>query len=160
MKNEGHPIPSMRVLRNRLQGINFSPGVLEDVFVFLKEKVNSFSEFEKECLLEVDEISIVEGMQYDIGTQSYIGKITVPLARSSTECDATHALVFMLVGLSSKYKQIIAYELTGDGTNAKCFLDKIFTIVKKAWIIGLKCNGLVSDMGGSNGALWKLMGIK
>lgn len=66
----------------------------------------------------------------------------------------------MLVGLSSKYKQIVAYEFTGNSTNAKCFRDIIFAIVKKAWNIGLRCNGLVSDMGGSNGAVWKLLGIK
>lgn len=68
-------------------------------------------------------------MQYDIGTQSYIGKITVPLAKSSVETEATHALVFILVGLSSKYKQIVAYEFTGVSTNANCFLDIIMSIV-------------------------------
>lgn len=100
------------------------------------------------------------GIQFDIGTQSYIGKITVPLAKSSDEADATHAMVFMIVGLCSKYKQIVAYELTGDSVNAQKFLEIILSIVKKAWQIGLRCNGLVSDMGGSNAAVWKLLGIK
>lgn len=62
MINEGHPLPSTRVLRSRLQGINFKPGILEDVFVFLNEKVKSFTDFEKECILLVDEISIIEGI--------------------------------------------------------------------------------------------------
>lgn len=99
-------------------------------------------------------------MQYDIGTQSYIGKITVPLAKSSTETEATHVLVFMLVGLSSKYKQIVAYELTGTSTSGSAFRDIIFNLVRKAWNIELKCNGLVSDMGGSNGAVWNLLGLQ
>lgn len=62
IRNQGHPLPSTRVLRSRLQGIDFNPGILEDVFLFLKEKVNSFNEFEKECLLIVDEVSIIEGI--------------------------------------------------------------------------------------------------
>lgn len=61
MIHEGHPLPSTRVLRRRLQGINFKPGILEDVFTFLAEKVKSFTKFEKECILLVDEISIIEG---------------------------------------------------------------------------------------------------
>lgn len=61
MIHEGHPMPSQKVLRSRLQGLNFNPGILEDVFVFLKEKVKSFTDFEKECLLLVDEMSMIEG---------------------------------------------------------------------------------------------------
>lgn len=59
--NEGHPLPSLRILRKRLQGIDFNPGILNDVFTFLKEKVKSFTNSEKECVLVIDEMSIVEG---------------------------------------------------------------------------------------------------
>lgn len=59
--NDGHPLPSLRILRRRLQGIDFNPGILKDVFSFLKEKVQSFTEHEKECFLVIDEMSIVEG---------------------------------------------------------------------------------------------------
>jgi len=64
------------------------------------------------------------------------------MAKSNDESNATHALVFMLVGLSSKYKQIVAYELTGASISAKHFVNIVLDIVKKAWNIGLKCNGI------------------
>lgn len=32
---ENYPFPTDRTLRNRLQGLNFAPGILKDVFVFL-----------------------------------------------------------------------------------------------------------------------------
>lgn len=59
--NDGHPLPSLRVLRQRLQGIDFKPGILSDVFTFLKVKVKSFTECERECFLVMDEMSIMEG---------------------------------------------------------------------------------------------------
>lgn len=63
--NDGYPFPSFTILRRRLQGINFQPGILEDVFTFLKVKVKSFTESEKECFLVIDEMSIVEGNQIE-----------------------------------------------------------------------------------------------
>lgn len=82
------------------------------------------------------------------------------MAKSSEEVNATHALVFMLVGISSRYKQIVAYEFTGASTHGQLLHDRVMEIIKRAWDIGLKCNGMVSDMGGPNGTLWKLMKIK
>lgn len=61
MINSGFPLPSLRVLRERFQGINFNPGILDDVFTFLKVKVQSFTESERECFLIIDEMSMVEG---------------------------------------------------------------------------------------------------
>lgn len=100
------------------------------------------------------------GEQYDIGTQSFFGKATIPLAKSSKEVNATHALVFMVVGISSRYKQIVGYDFTGNSTNGQLLLGKVMAIVWKAWNVGLKVNGITSDMGGSNSTLWKLLKIK
>lgn len=66
----------------------------------------------------------------------------------------------MIRGLSSNYKQIVAYEFTGQSVHSECLKNKIIEIVKKAESIGLRCNGLTADMGGSNTAVWKLWGIK
>lgn len=61
LRVNGFPLPSIRILQKRLQGINFNPGSWNDVFVFLKEKVKSFTKCERECVLIVDGMSIVEG---------------------------------------------------------------------------------------------------
>lgn len=102
----------------------------------------------------------VTGKEYDIATQSYIGGITIPLSKSSRDENATHALIFMIVGISSKYKQIVRYDFTGNSIKADVFLDIVMSIVKRSWNVGLKCNALSSDMGGSNTAVWKLCGVK
>lgn len=66
----------------------------------------------------------------------------------------------MLVGLSSLYKQIVAYHFTGNSVSAVHLRAEIYEIVRKAWKIGFFCRGMVSDMGGSNGTLWKIWEIK
>lgn len=66
----------------------------------------------------------------------------------------------MIVGISSRYKQIVRYDLTGASTKADIFREIVLTIVQKCWDVGLKCNALISDMGGSNTDVWKLFGIK
>lgn len=53
--------PSLATLRTKLRGLDFEPGILNDVFMFMKEKVKSFSEQDKECQLVIDEMSIIEG---------------------------------------------------------------------------------------------------
>lgn len=59
---EGYPLPSLVTLRKRLQGLDFEPGVLNEVFLFMKEKVKSFSAQERECELVIDEMAIIEGI--------------------------------------------------------------------------------------------------
>lgn len=61
LRNNNFPLSSIRILQKRLQGINFNPGSWNDVFIFLK--VKSFAKCECECVLVVDEMSIVEGKQ-------------------------------------------------------------------------------------------------
>lgn len=100
------------------------------------------------------------GRQFDIGSQSFVGDITIPLAKSTSTGEASHLLVFMIRGLSSNYKQIVGYEFTGNSTNAVSLKGKIVEIVEKVEEIGLRCNGLTGDMGPSNTAVWKLWGIK
>lgn len=59
--SEGFPNPSLRTLRRKLKGVNFEPGIFDDVFTFLEAKVQHFSEHDKQCYLFIDEVSIIEG---------------------------------------------------------------------------------------------------
>lgn len=73
---------------------------------------------ERHAALMIDEMQITPGKDYDSSLKKVIGKITVPLAPGSVSTDdrATHALVFMLGGMSSRWKQTVAYEFTGNHT--------------------------------------------
>ncbi|KAG0417408.1 hypothetical protein HPB47_005650 [Ixodes persulcatus] len=59
----------------------------------------------------------------------------------------------MLGGISSRWKQTVAYHFTGASK------DVCFDIIKEAEKIGIKVDVMISDMGGNNQALWKACDI-
>ncbi|KAH7964445.1 hypothetical protein HPB51_027317 [Rhipicephalus microplus] len=90
-----------------------------------------------------------------------LGATTIPLADGALppDCLATHGLVFMLGGITTRWKQTVAYHLTGNSFHAKTVKDIIIVIIKACAAIYLKVDVVVTDMGGGNQAVWKLFGI-
>lgn len=102
-------VPSLRTLSRRLENLKFDSGILDQVFDFLQIKVASFNEHEKVCGIVLDEMSIATSNIYGTSTRKYIGNITLP----GHSGRATNALVIMLVSISSRWKQTVAYYFTG-----------------------------------------------
>lgn len=152
---QNHPLPSLRTIRRKLQKISFSSGILEDVFEMLSIKIASFNNFEKECVLVLDEMFLTEGMNYDVASKSFIGNVTLP----EHEGIANHGLVFMLGGISSRWKQTVAYYFTSDSVKGGTLKPIINSIISKAEDIGLRVNSITSDMGACNKAMWTSYGV-
>ncbi|XP_020295083.1 uncharacterized protein LOC109860424 [Pseudomyrmex gracilis] len=77
--SQGIPLPSGRTLRRRLQDFDFKPGISDQIFDILKQRVSqSTDDREKDCMLAVDEMSLMSGEQIDQSTMSYIGLSTLP----------------------------------------------------------------------------------
>lgn len=152
---EGYPLPSIRTLQRRLQNLKFDCGILNEVFDFLKIKVESFEAHEMDCVLVLDEMAITPGNTYDSSLNKYYGNVTLP----DHSGIATHVLVFMLGGVNTRWKQIVAYYFTGDSVNGAAFNDIIKKIFDKAVALGLNILSITSDMGPANQALWKTWGV-
>lgn len=55
----GHPLPSLRTLNRKIKDLKFDSGLCEEMFEFLRIKVETFkNETDKDCLLVLDEISV------------------------------------------------------------------------------------------------------
>lgn len=93
--------------------IKFEPGVLQEVFALLESKVPHLVEKERQCVLMLDEMSIVPKLEYDTSTGSVRGYATLAVPGAPAKSIATHALVFMLGGVSSRWKQVVGYHYTG-----------------------------------------------
>lgn len=79
------PLPSTRTLRRSIETLNFQPGIFDDIFVALKDKVSQFQdEREKDCMLALDEISLTPGEQIDTSTNFPIGYATIPNSRGKS----------------------------------------------------------------------------
>lgn len=153
---QNFPLPSHRTLRRRVQGVIFKPGIQQDIFEFLKIKIEHFSdERERDCCLILDEMSIIPGKMYDVGSKGYIGFVSLGEGSSTLSTLATHALVFMLAGVNSRWKQTVGYHLTGDSVKGNLLAKEINDILIKATRIGLNVISVTSDMGSSNQAFWK-----
>lgn len=120
-----------------------------------------FNSEEKHSVLIIDEMSIKPGLQYDHSITSVVGRPTMKLSGGldSSHERATHALVFMLCGISSRWKQTIAYEFTANSFCSQEIVQIITTIIQKANDIGLKIKVVISDMGPQNRSWWRIMNI-
>ena len=108
----GFPLPAIRTLQKRTEEITFMPGVVTEVFDLLKLKACQMRAAETLCSLVLDEMSITPGSQWDVKSDSFIGAITLGSPEASRGTKATKCLVFLLAGLSVRWKQVVYYHFT------------------------------------------------
>ena len=150
-----HPLPSVRTLQRRMSEINFGSGILHQVFSALHTKGEYMCREEKICCLTLDEMCLTACTEYDASLGQIVGGATLP----DHEGQATHGLVFMLGGLSSRWKQVIAYYLTSNKTDGSVLRPIVLEITEIAAGIGFHICAVASDMGSANRAMWTTFGL-
>ena len=136
-------------------------GVLEDFFVLLEEKVKKMDPKERFGSLNIDEMGINPLLQYCLTTKSFIGHPTLPASKSLIEKRrkqgiaeedflATHAMNAMVCGITTRFKQLVAFHFTDNGVCVKSFANWIKMIVKRCADIKLRIVSLGLDMASSN----------
>ena len=65
----------------------------------------------------------------------------------------------MLGGISTRWKQIVAYFYTGSSTNGSILKEIKLDIINKAENMGLKVTNVTSDLGAMNKKMWSTFGI-
>lgn len=136
-------LPSSRTLSERLQGLKFGAGCLHEVFEFMEYKVKDMNNLDMDCAIVFDEMAIQKGVNYCSNLKQFVGNITLP-----NHCGiATHVMVFMLVGIRARWKQVIAYHFTGDTVDHGCLKSIVVDLIQKAENIGLRVHALISDCG-------------
>jgi len=63
---------------------------------------------------------------------------------------ATKGLVFMLAGVTTKWKQAVCYYLASDSTDGSAYVPIVKKIIEEAKKVGLTVRSVVSDMGAPN----------
>lgn len=72
---------------------------------------------------------------------------------------AQHALVFMVGGLTQRWKQVIAYHFTGSHVDGETLKEYVLQIVRLCHDISLRIRVVTCDMGASNRAMWRELGF-
>jgi len=155
LKGQGYPVPATRTLRKSIEVIKFDGGILGEVFELLKLKAANLHDKEKDCALTLDEMSITTSTEFDTRTGRLMGQVTLP----GHSGQATHAMVFMLAGISSRWKQTVAYYFTGNSVFGSALKPIILNIIREAHEVGLHVVSVTSDMGACNRAMWNSFGI-
>lgn len=156
LQQQGYPLPSTRTLRRSLEGLRFNSGILDKVFDSLALKTTQMCEKERTSTLVLDEMSIKSSVEFDVRTGTILGQVTLPGHHGK----ATHALVLMLAGVSSRWKQVVAYYFTGNSVYGSALKPIVVNLLKKAHTIGLEVVAVTSDMGAGNRAMWKSFGVQ
>lgn len=100
-------------------------------------------------------MKIEKGTDYDVGLDRFLGNITLPPLNDL----AKNALVFMIGGISSLFKQIICYHFTGLGTTGSHVKDVAFEIIMKCENIGFRVHSVTTDMGPMNIQMWNAFNV-
>ena len=149
LKSLKWPLPSLPPLTRRIKLIKFDYGILQEVFDMMAIKTKTLDEYEKFCGIVLDEMSIKEGFDYDASTDQFLGQVNLP----SHFGMATKGLVFMLVEITTRWKQPVTYYLTADSTDGSVYGNILMQLILQAEKIGLRVCFCTSDMGPSNLAM-------
>ena len=105
MRKLGYPLPAYSILCRKVDHSNFVPDIQHDVIEWFNVK---------RYTLMIDEMQIKKSVEYDRGLKRYLGYVTSELSWTSGAAElADHALVFMIRGMSTNWKQTVAYFFSG-----------------------------------------------
>ena len=131
LRSQHQPLPGIRTLQRYMSKVDFEPGVLCQVVDALSSKVTCMNEEEKFCCITLDEMSVLLSIEYDSSTSQLVANVNLP----NHTGQSTHGLVFMLAGISSRWKQIVAYYFTGNKTDGTAFRPIILRIIEKQQVL-------------------------
>ena len=118
----------------------------------LKGKVEcDIPEMGRDVVVMWDEMSIKKGVQYAPGLHRWYGEVTLP----GHEGIANKGLVFMLAGITVRFKQVLAYYYTNDVTDGNVYGPIVRDIVQHVEACRLRVRGTTMDMGSPNQKFWK-----
>lgn len=148
-------LPSVRTLQRRLEDLQFDVGFLHEVFYFLSLKRHSMMDEDADCGLVFDEMSISEVKSFCQATKKYYGDVTIAGGNGK----ATHAIVFMLVGIRARWKQVISYHFTGNSIEENVLKTLVHEIIELSETVGFRIHYVVSDCGSNNKRYWNDEGL-
>ena len=159
-------LPSERTLRDYSNVFHPSPGFKKETFEDLRHQASKLQGTGKYVVLAFDEVSIKDDLVFDKHNGELIGFVNLgkdlndlfgaDASTDFTKSIASHALVFMVVGLASRLKFSIGYFGTRSVTS-----DMLYPLLWKSigfceTYAGLKVICVVSDKASANQKLYRM----
>ncbi|CAH2108331.1 unnamed protein product [Euphydryas editha] len=138
-------LPNKRTLNRLSEKIIIEPGLSSRVFKYISNKTRNWNSQQKLCTIVFDEIALTPHLTYNEKADEINGFVDVAGNRKMRFCD--HALVFMIRGVCSSWRQTVAFYFC-EGTVSSASLQNILKqLVEQVAQTGLIPLGLVCDQG-------------
>ncbi|KAL7306153.1 hypothetical protein TKK_0001599 [Trichogramma kaykai] len=142
-------LPCLTVMKKWVNEINLAPGANEDLFKLLTVKSESMNQYEKQCVMMWDEMSIRSCLEYN-EKDDYIEGFEDLGEYGRTNAIATQVLVIMLSGLQSNWKQAIFFGFSKGSVSTETLKKIIIDMLDKIENTGLQVKMMVCDQGTAN----------
>jgi hypothetical protein len=103
----------------------------------LRQKFESLNLLPSQHYLAIgfDAKQIVTGIQTNASTKERTGVATIEPTLKTLEKNpqklASHAVIFLAMGLDPRIKEVVGYELSTDSCDAESMKEKLFDVIKK-----------------------------
>ena len=150
-------LPSISSLHRWLQPVKIEPGVNENMISLLRLKIKNLSERDRNCVLMMDEMAVKKGLRYCKMRDVVVGFEDDGQERTSTMTNS--ALVFMVRGLFTKWKQSVCFYLTSNSLQADAVRQYMFDVLHAVASLGLFVRVIVSDQGSTFCKMFSGLGV-
>ncbi|XP_072403398.1 uncharacterized protein [Diabrotica undecimpunctata] len=140
--------PSKNTLNHMLNRIPIDAGINETIFRNLKQNVAKLSKRDKVCILMFDEMALQPHLDLNAKNREFDGFVDCGDERNNKFAD--HAQVFMIKGITKKWKQPVAYTFSQGTTTTIDLVRQIKGIIVECEKAGLTVVATVSDQGSTN----------
>lgn len=152
LRNSNYPLPAYRTLCRRLQELEINFGIFRDLKTPLVSKIENENKF---CIISIDEMHISDSIAINKNKMKFSGNLTLGPSQEKSN----QLLVALLRGAMNPWKQVIGCHITGNQTCGMDMKNFILECIDFAEELGLTVIAMLSDMGGKNRNLWKMLNI-
>lgn len=138
-------LPNKRTLHRLSEKLMLEPGLNQQIFQHLTDKVEKWSTEQKLCNIVFDEISLTPHLTYNEKYDKIHGFVDVAGERKMRFSE--HALVFMVRGICGPWRQSIAYYFCEGTVSAAALQNILKQLVSQVALTGLIPLGIVCDQG-------------
>lgn len=143
-------LPTKQTLRSSIQKVEVYPGFPPKLLHAFKMKISSMSADDKKCAVIFDEMKLKSALKYDKHLDCIEGLEDLGPILGKHRYAGSSALVLMIRGLKSKWKQPFGYFITGATIPSSILSKLLLQCVEKVISVGLDPKVVICDQGSNN----------
>ncbi|KAH8037068.1 hypothetical protein HPB51_008492 [Rhipicephalus microplus] len=125
-----------------------TPGIIPGILSSIATNTQAWNERDRVCALVFDEIALKKNLYYDASRDVVQGFTDDGTHRTSTIAD--RALVFLLVGVSRKWVQPVAFTIGHTSTPSSVMHNLLVSLILELRSINIAVKAVICDQGSSN----------